>query len=153
METLTSKPGQMELVSFFKQIHLQEGNFDYKPMLKTDRLSHLFTWAHNGSLTLYINQMIMSTSNSRDGALPVETHQTGGVPGSLSRRSPPYSTRQGGHPILVPVARRQGHGVKNYRCKPHISPNSDDFKSLRIRQWNAKSTIYRDVKSSKKQEE
>ena len=109
-------------------------------MPKTDRLSHLLAGARNGSLTHYVNQMVNTTSDSRDGALPVETRQAGGVPGPLPRRSPPKTTMKGGHPTPT---RHHGRWVKKkrYRFRRSMGDMSRDSqpteKSLKILQWNA----------------
>ena len=75
----------MRPVSLFRQIHLKEGNLELKPKPKTDRLSHVLAEARTDSLTHYVNQiesfasmgeeMANTTSDSCDGALPVETRQ------------------------------------------------------------------------------
>ena len=72
--------GQMRPVSLFRQIHLQEGNLELKPMPKTDRLSHLLAGARNGSLTHYVNQMVSiqilltaDTHHPHSGAVAIHT--------------------------------------------------------------------------------
>ena len=90
--------------------------------------------ARNGSVTHFVVWMVNKVYQ-RDGALPVETRQAGGVPGPQPRRGPPSTTMQGGHPSPS-SARRRKEGSK---CS---TSGAKDKQPLHILQWNAEGIFH-----------
>ena len=91
--------------------------------------------ARNGSVTRFVVWMVNKVYQ-RDGALPVETRQAGGVPGPQPRRGPPSTTMQGGHPSPS-SARRRKEGSK---CS---TSGAKDKQPLHILQWNAEGIFHK----------
>ena len=89
----------------------------------------------NGSATHFVIWMVNKVYQ-RDGALPVETRQAGGVPGPQPRRGPPSTTMQGGHPSPL-SARRRKEGSK---CS---TSGAIDKQPLHILQWNAEGIFHK----------
>ena len=91
--------------------------------------------ARNGSVTRFVVWMVNKV-NQRDGALPVETRQAGGVPSPQPRRGPPSTTMQGGHHSPL-SARRRKEGSK---CS---TSGTIDKQPLHILQWNAEGIFHK----------
>ena len=91
--------------------------------------------ARNGSVTRFIIWMANKVYQ-RDGALPVETRQAGGVPGPQPRSGPPSTTMPGAHPSPS-SARRRKEGSK---CSTSGAKDKQPFHSL---QWNAEGIFHK----------
>ena len=91
--------------------------------------------ARNGSATRFVIWMVNKVYQ-RDGDLPVETRQVGGVPGPQPRSGPPSTTMQGGHPSPSP-ARKRKEGSKS------STSGAKDKQPLHILYWNAEGIFHK----------